>query len=158
MIFLRNFQVKPHLAEKFGLQTGSFIASFVARAISIVCSFPLEYRATVQMTDRESASSPRKMGNYTTGLTQVALRNMTTTIIFFQIYEKILDVASNRFKIRLSENTVMDSLVKSMIAGGFAGAICGIATYPFEVIRVMKIYLEPTKGKTNSREIYEFLR
>lgn len=81
---------------------------------------------------------------------------MTTTVIFFQIYEKILDTAS-RMNIRLSDNYVVDQLAKSTIAGGFAGTICGVVTFPFEVIRVMKIYLEPTKGKTNSREVLDFL-
>lgn len=110
------------------------------------------------MTDRLSSGSPRKMGNYTTGLTQVALRNMTTTIIFFQIYERILYVATDKLKLKASENYVVDSLIKSTVAGGFAGTICGIVTYPFEVIRVMKIYLEPMKGKTNSRDVINFLR
>ena len=63
------YKAKPLLSDKFGLQVGSLVASFAARAISILCSFPLEYRATVQMTDRMTSGNPRKMGNYTTGLT-----------------------------------------------------------------------------------------
>ena len=97
------------------------------------------------------------MGNYTTGLTQLTIKNMLTTLIFFQIYEAILDLASNKMKLRISNNFVVDELTKSMVAGGFAGTICGLVTYPFEVIRVMKIYFEPTRGKTNSREIFDFL-
>jgi hypothetical protein len=41
----------------------------------------------------------------------------------------------------------------STLAGGLSGLLCGAVTYPFELIRVMKISFEGQMGKMNAKQV-----
>lgn len=76
------------MIESYGVQKGTFAACFIARAISIVCSFPFEYKYTANMAvETKQESKTIGKGSITTGLTQTASRNMIKTLMFMQLYE-----------------------------------------------------------------------
>ena len=135
------YLVKPKLIDQYGLEKGSLIASLVARGTSILVSFPLEYRATAQMASQ--AGKNLGNGSSLTGFGQMAAKNMLTTAVFFQVYERMLEVVKALPMLHFSNNQSYNDVAISTLAGGLAGMVCGAVTYPFELIRVMKISFEP---------------
>jgi len=141
------------MIERLGTQQGIFATTFVSRLISIICSFPLEYRYTANLSsESRSESKIIGRGNFATGLGQAASQGMIKTLMLIQIYENLAA------QLKTLNFYQQHPYFMHFTSAGVSGLICGGLCYPIELTRILKVGFEPFIGKESFFGVINLLK
>lgn len=123
-------------------------ASFVARTLSIILSFPFEYRATILtgQAKRTTKIDKKKNSKITTGLSSIMIREYLFSMTFWPIMENS--------KIIFREHLGVENEVALYFGGSIVAClVSGTLTYPPEMIKTLRISFEKEYGALSSSQI-----
>ena len=123
------------------LSTSAFLASWLARSMVVMITFPLEYKSIALYGQKKFTTKIDKSVNKNvfTGLFSMYLNNVLFSVMFWPLAEMAKKYIKNRFNIE-KEYYVMP------LSALVAGQVCATVTYPFDLIRILKISYEDRYG------------
>lgn len=129
---------------------GVLYASFVSRLFSVMCYFPFEYRATKLYGEAKFQTKVQKTAGTSafSSLYSIAGRDLIFTAMFWPTVE--------RSKLLLREHTPLQREgIVMPLSSIIACVIAGSATYPWQLVKTMRVSFELEYKDKNFVEIFK---
>lgn len=141
----------------FPEQLVSLTAAGIARSVTILLTFPLEYMATLKQAN-ESISF-QKMKQFAVGIEPLILRDIGFSMVMWAVTDAVRKSLSTKSR---SETKPSETLLVNAVAGSIGGVTASLSTYPLDVLKtrwqvIDSLQENPQKQSiiTSLRHIYE---
>ena len=136
------------------MNAAAVISSVLAKSICVFVSFPLEYKATVLFGQKTFTTQVNKAVNksFFTGFIPLYLNNVSLSVLFWPVCESTKLFLKTRVGVQKEGYLAPTSAFLSCL-------ICGVLTYPFELLKTLKIsYEDRYGGKSGLRILKDLYR
>jgi hypothetical protein len=124
----------------------AFLASFACRVVAMSIAYPFDYQANaLQGASGRTTKLSKHNKRYYTGYALALKRDLAFNLAFWPVYETLKPYINN--------NYVENPVISSSIASFFASAVGATLSYPFDLVRTLKIVYEKDYAKESSIRI-----
>ena len=128
----------------------AFLASFACRVVAMSIAYPFDYQANaLQGGSGRTTKLSKHNKRYYTGYALALKRDLAMNLAFWPVYETMKPYINN--------NYIDDPVIASSAASFFASIAGATLSYPFDLVRTLKIVYEKDYAKESSTKILKMI-